>query len=277
MSHYQRIACLCTEAVDTLYALGAEEHIAGISGFTVHPPRAREEKPKISGFSSGKIERILSVEPDLVVGYSSLQAELCKDLSKAGVEVLLFNHRTISGILRMVRVLAALVEKEKQGNLLEITLHTRLDVARTQAKLWDLAGWRRPVVYFEEWHEPLTTGIGWVSELIQLAGGVDAFAELSQGNSAKERKIDDAQEVIRRQPDIIIGSWCGRAFDREALMARPGWADIPAVRMAADGMVCEIKSSDILAPGPAAIQHGLSQLQQLIGRWHARHHGTLAE
>ena len=140
MSHYQRIACLCTEAVDTLYALGAEEHIAGISGFTVHPPRARQEKPKISGFSSGKLERILAVEPDLVVGYSGLQAELCRDLSKAGVEVLLFNQRTLSGILRMVRVLAALVEKEKQGNLLEITLHTRLDMARTQAKLWDLVG-----------------------------------------------------------------------------------------------------------------------------------------
>lgn len=277
MSHYQRIACLCTEAVDTLYALGAEEHIAGISGFTVHPPRARQEKPKISGFSSGKLERILAVEPDLVVGYSGLQAELCRDLSKAGVEVLLFNQRTLSGILRMVRVLAALVEKEKQGNLLEITLHTRLDMARTQAKLWDLVGWRRPVVYFEEWHEPLTTGIGWVSELIQLAGGVDAFAELSQGASARERKIADPDDVVRRQPDIIVGSWCGRAFQADEVLARPGWAEIPAVRQAEHGMVCEIPSSDILAPGPAAIQHGLSQLQQLIGRWHAHHHGTLAE
>lgn len=277
MSHYQRIACLCTEAVDTLYALGAEEHIAGVSGFNMHPSRAREEKPRISGFPHGKIERILAVEPDLVIGYCGLQAELYKELSKAGVEVLLFNHRNIAGILRMVRVLAALVEKEKQGNLLEITLHTRLDVARTQAKLWDLAGWRRPVVYFEECGEPLVTGVSWVSELIQLAGGIDAFAELGQGPSARERRIDNPAEVIRRQPDIIIGAWSGSAFDREALMARPGWADIPAVRLASEGMVCEIPPGDILTPGPITIQHGLNQLQQLIGRWHALHHGTLAE
>ena len=263
MSHYQRIACLSTESVETLYALGAEESIAGISGFTVRPPRARKEKPKISGFSSSKVERILGVKPDLVIGYSNMQADICRDLAAAGVEVHLFNQHDIAGILHMVRVLAALVEKHDAGAQLIADLQTRIEHAHTQAKRWTA----RPTVYFEEWNEPLISGIGWVSELIGIAGGDEAFAELSQNVNAKERIIADPLEVVRRAPDIIIGSWCGKKFRPETLPLRPGWTAIPALQ---SGMVAEIKSADILSPGPSAITEGLPQIAALIARWHSR-------
>ncbi len=261
MGNYQRIVCLSTEAVETLYALGAEDLIAGISGFTTRPARARSEKPKVSGFSSSRIERILAVEPDLVIGFSNLQADICRDLAAAGVEVHLFNQRDIAGILRMVSVLAALVERQEAGQRLIAELQTRIDAVREQARQWTL----RPRVYFEEWNEPLISGIGWVSEMIAIAGGDDAFAELAAHSSAKERIIADPAEVVRRQPDIVIGSWCGKKFRAETVCARPGWDAIPAVT---NGLVAEIKSADILSPGPAAITDGLPQIAALIRRWH---------
>lgn len=263
MSHYQRIACLSTEAVETLYTLGAEDVIAGISGFTVRPPRARTEKTKISGFSSADLARILAVQPDLVIGFCDMQADICRDLVKAGIEVHQFNQRTVDGILRMIGVLAALVRREEAGKVLVASL--RADIAATRARA---AAWtRKPVIYFEEWNDPLMSGIGWVAELIDIAGGTDAFPDLSAHPGAKERIIDDPQEVVRRAPDIIIASWCGKKFQPAQLTARPGWDAIPAVR---HEMLFEIKSPDILSPGPAAITEGLRQLSDIIARWQER-------
>ncbi len=261
---YRRIACLSTEAVETLYALGAEDCIAGISGFTTRPARARVEKPKISGFSSSRIERILAVEPDLVIGFSDMQADICKELVGAGVEVHLFNQRDIAGILRMVRTLAALVNKQPEGERLADELQQTVESVREQARHWVM----RPKVYFEEWNDPLISGIGWVAEMISIAGGLDAFPDLSVYPGAAQRIIADPDEVIRRAPDIIIGSWCGKKFRPESLSGRPGWEAIPAVR---DAMVFEIKSADILSPGPAAITEGLMQIAKLIRRWQERH------
>lgn len=260
MSHYRRIACLSTESVETLYALGAEDCIAGISGFTVRPPRARTEKPKISGFSSSKIERILAVKPDLVIGFSNLQADICRDLAKEGVEVHLFNQRSFAGILQMVRVLAAMVDRQAAGAALVRQLQQQIDDVQARAAQWT----RRPRVYFEEWNDPLMSGIGWASEAITLAGGVDVFADLACHQSARDRIIADPDEVIRRAPDIIIGSWCGKKFQPESLHARAGWAQIPALQ---NGMVFEIKSPDILSPGPSVISEGLRQISDMCAHW----------
>jgi len=264
MSLYRRIACLSTEAVETLYALGAEDLVAGISGYTVHPPRARQEKPKISGFSSSKIDRILAVRPDLVIAYSNMQADTCRELVRAGIEVHCFNQHDLAGILRMVRALARLVDRVGEGERLAGELEAALAAAHAQAARWR----RRPTVYFEEWNEPLISGIGWVSELISAAGGTDAFPELAAHADAKDRIIADPAEVVRRAPDIVVGSWCGKKFRPESLAARPCWDAIPALR---DGFVAEIKSPDILSPGPAAILHGLPQLAALVRRWQEAH------
>lgn len=260
MSHYQRIACLSTESVETLYALGAEQYIAGISGFTVRPPRARTEKPKISGFSSSKLDRILAVNPDLVIGFSDLQADICRDLAQAGIEVHLFNQRSVAGIMKMIAVLASMVQREEAGRVLVAQLQAQVDAARTRAAQWT----RRPVVYFEEWNDPLMSGIGWAAEVIEIAGGVDAFLELSAHQSAKQRIIADPQDVVRRAPDIIIGSWCGKKFQPKSLYARTGWDTIPAL---VNGMVFELKSPDILSPGPSVIAEGLHQISDMVAQW----------
>ncbi|RZI41189.1 cobalamin-binding protein [Herbaspirillum sp. HC18] len=260
---YRRIVCLSTEAVETLYALGAEDAIAGISGFTTRPARARTEKPKVSGFSSSRIERILAVEPDLVIGFSDMQADICRDLAAAGVEVHLFNQRDVAGIFRMVSVLAALVDKQDAGRRLVAELQARIDAVSELARQWP----SRPKVYFEEWNDPLISGIGWVSELIGIAGGNDVFADAAGRPGAKERIIADPMEVVRRSPDIIIGSWCGKKFRPESVYARHGWETVPAVL---NGIVAEIKSADILSPGPGAITEGLPQIAALICRWHEK-------
>lgn len=255
---YRRIACLSTEAVETLYLLGAEDRLAGISGFTVYPPRARKEKPKVSGFSTAKIERILAVDPDLVVGFSDLQAEVMAELVKRGIEVHVYNHRDIAGILRMIRSLGALVERNGTATMLIADLEDRIAQARRKGAERS----RRPRVYFEEWNEPLISGIGWVAEIVDIAGGEDCFPELSRHHAARERIIADPAEVIRRQPDIIVGSWCGKKFVPEHVLARPGWEAIPAVR---ERRLHEIKSADILAPGPSAITRGLKRMAEIIG------------
>jgi len=259
-SLYQRIACLSTESVEVLYALGAEDLIAGISGYTTRPARARNEKPKISGFSSAKLERIFAVRPDLVISYSNMQSEISRDLISAGVEVHAFNQHTVDGILRMIAVLAHLVGKVEQGAALIADLQQTLQAAQQRTAHWT----RRPVVYFEEWDSPMMSCIGWVSELIALAGGQDAFADLAQHHSARQRIIADPAEVLARAPDIIIASWCGKKFRPEKMAERAGWQQLPALQ---NGQVFEIKSADILSPGPSAITHGLPQLQQIIADW----------
>jgi iron complex transport system substrate-binding protein len=256
----ERIVCLTEETTETLYLLGEQERIVGISGFTVRPPQARQEKPKISAFTSAKIDAILDLKPDLVLGFSNLQGDIARDLIKAGVEVYVFNQRSIAGILRMVATLGALVGEAAKGEALARELAARVEAVRAASTRLP----RKPRVYFEEWDEPMISGIRWVSELIGIAGGEDCFAELGAESLAGNRIIHDAQEVVRRRPDIVIGSWCGKKFQPAQVKARAGWEVIPAVQ---NDQVFEIKSPLILQPGPAALTDGLDAISAIISRW----------
>jgi iron complex transport system substrate-binding protein len=256
----QRIVCLTEETTETLYLLGEERRIVGISGFTVRPARARKEKPRVSAFTSAKIDRILALQPDLVLGFSDLQADIAAQLARAGLDVHLFNQRSVAEILRMIRTLGGMIGCEARTAELVTRLEDGIETVRKRAQALP----RHPRVYFEEWDEPLISGIRWVSELIGIAGGDDCFPELSAEALGRNRIIADAAEVTRRAPDIILGSWCGKKFQPEAVAARPGWSAIPAVR---SGFVREIKSSIILQPGPAALTDGLRAVQEVIEAW----------
>jgi iron complex transport system substrate-binding protein len=258
----ERIVCLTEETTETLYLLGEQDRIVGISGFTVRPPQARKEKPKISAFTSAKIESILDLKPDLVLGFSNLQGDIARDLIKAGVEVYIFNQRGVEGILRMIATLGALIGEAAKGESLARDLGARVENVRAQAALLP----RKPRVYFEEWDDPIISGIRWVSELIEIAGGEECFPELAREPLAGNRRILDPQEVVRRAPDIILGSWCGKKFRPEQVMARPGWDTIPAIR---NSQVFEIKSPLILSPGPAALTDGLDAIAHIIRGWQA--------
>jgi iron complex transport system substrate-binding protein len=259
----QRIVCLTEETTETLYLLGEDARIVGISGFTVRPPRARREKPRVSAFTSAKQDRILALKPDLVLGFSDLQADIGASLARAGLEVHLFNHRSVAGILRMIRMLGGMIGCEGKAAALADRLAAGVEEVRAAAAL--LPRW--PRVYFEEWDEPPIAGIRWVGELIEIAGGVNCFADLSLQPLGRDRIIADPAEVIRRAPDMILGSWCGKKFRPEAVAARPGWQAIPAVR---DGELHEIKSAIILQPGPAALTDGLAAIHAQVRRWAAR-------
>jgi iron complex transport system substrate-binding protein len=256
----QRIVCLTEETTETLYLLGEEHRIVGISGFTVRPARARKEKPRVSAFTSAKIEQILALRPDLVLGFSDLQADIAAQLARAGLEVHVFNQRSVAEILRMIRTLGGMIGCEARTAELVVRLADGVAAARSRASALP----RRPRVYFEEWDEPLISGIRWVSELIGIAGGEDCFPELSVQPLGRQRIIADALEVPRRAPDVILGSWCGKKFRPEEVAVRPGWDAIPAVRT---GFVREIKSAIILQPGPAALTDGLQALQAVIEEW----------
>ncbi|TSA22303.1 MAG: cobalamin-binding protein [Betaproteobacteria bacterium] len=256
----QRIICLTEETTETLYLLGEQDRIVGISGFTVRPPQARKEKPKVSAFTSAKIEKILELEPDLVLGFSDLQADIMAQLVRAHVPVYVFNQRRVAGIFEMIRTVGCLVNATEKTQELLTRLHAHLEGVAAAAKKLP----RKPRVYFEEWDDPMISGLGWVSELIEIAGGEDCFPELSHHKGAKGRIIADPSEVVRRAPDIIIGSWCGKKFKSEAVKARAGWAAIPAVR---DDQLYEIKSCDILQPGPAALTDGVDKLHHIIVQW----------
>ena len=255
-----RIVCLTEETTETLYLLGEEQRIVGISGFTVRPPRARREKPKVSAFTSAKIDRIVELKPDLVLGFSDLQADIAAELIRAGIEVHVFNHRSVAEILRMIATLGGMVGCAGRAESLVAELESGLEhIRRSAARLA-----RRPRVYFEEWDEPQISGIRWVSELIGIAGGDDCFPELAREPLGKHRIIADPLEVVRRAPDLIFGSWCGKKFRPEHVAARPGWAEVPAVR---DGHLYEIKSSIILQPGPAALTDGVREIHAHLARW----------
>jgi iron complex transport system substrate-binding protein len=263
MRHFppRRIVCLTEETVETLYLLGEQDRIVGVSGYAVRPPQVRREKPRVSAFISADIPKILALDPDLVLTFSDLQADIVAQLIRHGVAVHAFNQRDIAGILAMVRTLGALVGAAGKAEALAAVLRQRLDsTARRAAALP-----RRPRVYFEEWDAPMISGIAWVSELVALAGGIDVFAELSAGKSAMER-IVTADTVAARAPDIIVGSWCGKKFVPAKVAARPGFSDIPAVR---SGWLREIKSALILQPGPAALTDGLDALARIIADWNA--------
>ena len=256
----QRIVCLTEEPTEVLYALGEEHRIVGISGFTVRPSRARKEKPKVSAFTSAKIGEILNLEPDLVIGFSDIQADIARDLIRRGVEVWISNHRSVDGILAYVRKLGGMVGASARAERFAAELEAHvMDVKKRAAALP-----RRPRVYFEEWDEPRISAIRWVSELIGIAGGDDVFPQRAGSSLAKARIVEDANEVIDAAPDIIIGSWCGKKFRPERVAARPGWSAIPAVR---DGELHEVKSPIILQPGPAALTDGLDALHGIIRQW----------
>ncbi len=259
----QRIVCLTEEPTETLYLLGEQARIVGISGFTVRPPIARREKPKVSAFTSAKIGEILKLQPDFVIGFSDIQADIAAELIRHGVEVWISNHRSVDSILDYIRRLGALVGATEKANALADGFAQSLAAISQQAASLP----RRPRVYFEEWDDPPISGIQWVAELIRIAGGDDIFPERAAESLAKQRILEDADEVIRRAPDIIIGSWCGKKFQPLRVAARSGWHAIPAVR---DGELHEIKSPLILQPGPAALTDGVAALAKIIRDWARR-------
>jgi iron complex transport system substrate-binding protein len=248
----KRIACLSTESAEVLYRLGAEDRIVGISGYTVHPPRARREKVKICGFTSGQMDRILSVQPDLVIGFSDLQLPLLRECERAGRAVLWFDHRDVAGIVEMVRELGRLVHATKAARLLVAQLGSAQKVVALAAQRLP---WR-PRVYFEEWDEPMICGIGWVSELISIAGGTDVFSDRAKAPGARER-IVSSEDILAADPQLILGSWCGKRFGTDRVRERPGWQRLQA-------SLVEIKSSDILSAGPVAIERGLPRVLAAI-------------
>ena len=258
----QRIVCLTEETTEWLYLLGEEARIVGISGYTVRPRRARDEKPKVSAFLSAKIDKILALQPDAVFGFSDLQADIAAALIRQGVQVTVFNQRSVDEIFSMLYQVAAMVGQAERGLVLMQAMRERLDaIALAAAGLK-----RRPRVFFEEWDVPHISAIRWVSELVGLAGGDDCFPELATQSLGKNRIIADGAEIVRRNPDIIIGSWCGKKFRPEKVAARAGWQAVNAVK---NGQLFEIKSADILQPGPAALTDGVEQLHRIVLKWSA--------
>ena len=260
----ERIICLTTETVEVLYMLGEQDRIVGISGYTTRPAEARKEKPKVAAFTSAKIDKILALKPDLVLGFSNLQADIAAELIKAGMQVHVFNQRSVDDILRMIATIGRLVGAQTKADALISTYQQKINDALQAAPTLTC----RPTVYFEEWDEPMMCSIRWAAELINIAGGEDCFPELTQFQSAGQRMVTPAQ-VLARMPDIVIGSWCGKKFQPAQVAARAGWGEIPAIK---NGFVFEIKSVDILQPGPSVFTHGLPQLQNIIQQWAASQH-----
>jgi len=260
----QRIVCLTEETTEWLYLLGEEARIVGISGYTVRPRRAREEKPRVSAFLSAKIDKILALEPDCVFGFSDLQADIASALIKHGVQVTVFNQRSVAEIFSMMYQVAAMVGQADKGLVLMQAMRERLQAIEAAGRALP----RRPRVFFEEWDEPHISAIRWVSELLGVAGGDDCFAELSTESLGKNRIIADGGEIVRRNPDIIIGSWCGKKFRAEKVAARAGWQSVNAVK---NQQLFEVKSADILQPGPAALTDGVEHLHRIVTAWTSRH------
>jgi iron complex transport system substrate-binding protein len=259
----QRIVCLTEETTEWLYLLGEEARIVGISGYTVRPRRARAEKPRVSAFLDGRIDRIAALEPDLVIGFSDMQAALADKLIRAGLNVLVTNQRSVAQIFDTLRLVAGLVGAHARAEAWIAGCLAQHAQTAAAAAAWP----RRPRVYFEEWDAPMISAIRWVSQLMAVAGGDDVFPELALQPMGRDRVIADALAPARRAPDIIVGSWCGKKFRPQTVAARAGWADVPAVR---EGWLHEIKSCDILQPGPAALSDGLAQLHRLFADWAAR-------
>ena len=255
----ERIVCLTEETVETLYLLGEQHRIVGVSGYAVRPPQVRKEKPRVSAFISADVPKILALEPDLVLAFSDLQADIVAELIRANIAVYAFNQRDVAGILDMIRTLGALVGAAEKAEALARTLAARVDAVHERA----LRLPRRPRVYFEEWDEPMISGLGWVSELIGAAGGTDVFRDLATKKNAKDR-IVTPEAVVAARPDIIVGSWCGKKFVPGRVAARPGFAQTPAV---ATGWLREVKSALILQPGPAALTDGLDALAGIVAEW----------
>jgi iron complex transport system substrate-binding protein len=264
----QRIVCLTEETTEWLYLLGQESRVVGISGYTVRPRRAREEKPRVSAFLSAKIDKILALKPDCVFGFSDLQADIAAELIRSGVQVTVFNQRSVEEIFNMLFQVAAMVGCVEDGLVRIAQMRARLTQVETAVRALQASGKRRPRVFFEEWDEPHISGIRWVSQLLGIAGGDDCFPELAIQSLGKDRIVADGMEIVRRNPDIVIGSWCGKKFRPEKVAARAGWQDVNAVKT---GQLFEIKSADILQPGPAALTDGVAQMHRIVVDWMAQH------
>ena len=258
----KRIVCLTEETTETLYLLGEEERLVGISGFTVRPKRARKEKPKVSTFLDANIEEILDLQPDLVIGFSDIQATIAKQLIEKGVTVWVNNHRSVRGILEMMVQLGALVNKKELALNLVDEINANIQHLQIETGSWE----RRPKVYFEEWFDPLIFGIQWVSEIIEIAGGIDIFKN-KQASLAKGRIVENPKEVLKKNPDVILASWCGKQFKKNKLLDREGWSEINAVKT---NSIYEIKSEIILQPGPAALLEGLPLVHKLLANWNEK-------
>ncbi|WP_027582350.1 cobalamin-binding protein [Bradyrhizobium sp. Ai1a-2] len=253
MRHFppRRIVCLTEETVETLYLLGEQDRIVGVSGYAVRPPQVRREKPRVAAFISADIPKILALEPDLVLAFSDIQADIVADLVRAGVDVHVFNQRDVAGIIAMIRTLGAMVGAAERADQLATGFEQRLAAIAAAPRFQP-----KPKVYFEEWDDPLISGIGWVSELIEIAGGEDALPGLRLRKAAKDRII--APDIVRdAAPDVILASWCGKKVVPDRIRNRPGWSEIPAVR---NDRIVEIKSTIILQPGPAALTDGLDAI-----------------
>lgn len=259
MSPPNRIVCLTEETVETLYLFGEDARIVGVTGYAVRPSRVRREKPRIGAFTSANVEKILALEPDLALTFSDLQADIAAELIRAGIEVHAFNQRSVEGIFGMIETLGALCGARERADGLVRRLRGNLERTRERASRLS----RRPRVFFEEWDDPLITGIRWVSELIDIAGGIDIFPENAAAQAASDR-IVSRDEVAKRAPDIIIASWCGKKFVPARVRQRAGFDVVPAVR---SGELHEIKSPIILQPGPAALTDGLAAIEEIIYRW----------
>ena len=260
----QRIVCLTEETTEWLYLLGEERRIVGISGYTVRPPRAREEKPKVSAFLSAKIDKIVALRPDCVIGFSDLQADIAAQLIRCGIAVTIFNQRSVAEIFSMLFQVAAMVGQADKGLALMASIQQRLLAIEAAAATLP----RRPRIFFEEWYDPHISAIAWVSELIGIAGGDDCFPELAKEPMGKDRIIADGSAIVARNPDIIVGSWCGRRFRPAHVRVRPGWADVSAVK---NDQLFEIKSAEILQPGPASLTDGVEQLHTIVMNWSQLH------
>lgn len=255
----ERIVCLTEETVETLYLLGQQDRIVGVSGYAVRPPQVRKDKPRVSAYTSADLPKVLALKPDLVLAFSDLQADIVASLVRAGVAVHAFNQRDVAGILAMIRMLGAMVGEHDGAARLAERLALRLAEVRAEAARHDI----RPRVYFEEWDEPMISSIGWVSEIIEVAGGTEVFRDKSLEQAAKDR-IVSAQDVVAADPDIVIASWCGKKFARERFIARPGFQAIKAVR---ENQLFEIKAPLILQPGPAVLTDGLDAVSGIIAAW----------
>jgi len=250
-----RIVCLTEETTETLYLLGEGDRVVGVSGYTARPPEARQ-KPKVSAFINARFDKIEALAPDLILAFSDLQADIARELIKRGYPVYTFNQRSVAEILQMVRIVGALVGCAEKGDALASRLEAGLDDIRREAQLFP----RRMRVFFEEWDTPLISGIRWVEELVEIAGGDPIFPEL-RGKSLGKDRIVDPDAVIARNPDVIVASWCGKAMKKRTILERPGWSAINAVR---DDRIHEIKSTYILQPGPASLTEGVRQLHAIL-------------
>lgn len=257
----KRIVCLTEETVETLYLIGEEDRIVGISGFTVRPKRARKEKPIVSLFTDASIDAILELEPDLVIGFSDIQADIAKELIQKGVNVWINNHRSVEEIIQMIVQLGAMVNKKEKAQELVEGYLLRIEEIKKIVSSWEV----RPKIYFEEWYEPLISGIRWVSEIVEIAGGEDVFPEQAKESLAKNRIIEDQNAVIEKNPNIILASWCGKMFKKKRLIQRKDWDTIKAVK---EDEIYEIDSSIILQPGPAALTDGLEAIFEIVSNWH---------